>query len=1154
LQRRDQFLQGLLELHRLKDPGAQRSTWRSSLASLAQACADDQPSPLDGLAPKPFAESMRSALALGFADDLGWLSPAAAAAALYEIAAALPAGVEKKDLGRRVLQRLQEGDAATFVALATRMALGTGKGLGGDGMRARVALVVALPARHGVRIDTLALALVARRELARAWVGAPAQESLADRKLAGRLLEQAARAAVRRAAEDDERSIGAFRGEAVAHAWRRLLDDREPAVWRHVAVARGLLAYHAPQHLDAIEQGLRPELSPTEWRRAATSAVAFGAVRPEQSLKLVREMLGRGLLKRDPGVAAALIWGIPAAAEVEPEMTEELLEDLFTEADPLIMAEALGEILPQGPGGAFGQRAVHGLLDLLGKAAPTSKLTGEVDDGAVALRARIIAGLRPRDEREPTIHERLGDALECFVEKGARAAYQSALEALEAVEGGLAALETLGDSASTSALARRASFAALRDIGVGLLDDGLLRDLLLLGVRGDVQRSIAAHEQGLDRLSRWLLEREQTPTPRSAPVQHRLLRMERLRAVLRLADARGGDEHGDAAVAQAIQARRFRLASLMLRHLVTRPPPVLHRTIAAAFSRAIDALLRDDSIDIADILLVIAQRGLAPEDLRMIFEASMHGDLRAALQAYLALQTALDAADGSSSALSGEFALHPGLLSGEFSLAGSPSSPPGNIVVTQITGSPAARKVEALRAFARDLEVDASVRVEALRGALFRLGRALNRLLNAPSLSVAAGSGSQETSPVRELERALDSLAQLCLGARQRLDDRPADALPSVPSLSLSSAIDAVLRGADTDGLVFAVASAREELAMGLPPVFVDIIASALEPLMTLPQVASHTQAAPAPAPVEKALPAWLPRRRTLGGFYVVRPLGSGAGGTVFVVRRIEDRHNEKAEHFALKVPDYDGNAARSLSEEQFLQLFREEATALLGLPGHPNLAKFVTFDLAARPKPILVMELVEGLALERLLQTGKLTVQPVLDILDGVLAGLEAMHSAGIGHLDVKPSNVILRGGRTPVLVDFGLSGRHIRPGCATLPYGAPEVWGLHLDGHSPTPPPVDIYAAACMAFEMLTTHDLFDGPSEMAIISLHLHSDGWPGPLRRLRQDPGLAPLADALNAALRRHPAQRSTAAQLRTSLRSLAGQLRDRPWPLRLPPAA
>jgi hypothetical protein len=1140
----------LIELHRLKDAGAQRSAWRSSLASLAQACADDQPSPLDGLAPKPIAESLRSALALGFVDDLGWLSPSASAAALYEIAAALPAGAEKREVGRRVLQRLLEGDAATFIALATRMALGSGKGLGGDGVRARVALVMALPARLGVRADSLALALVSRRELARAWVGASALESLPDRRLAGRLLEQAARAAVRRATDDDERALGAFRGEAVAQAWRRLLDDREPAVWRHVATARGLLAHHAPQHLDAIEQGLRSDLSPTEWRRAATSAAAFGAFRPDQSLRLLRDALARGLLKRDPGVASAIIWGLLAAAEVEPEMAEELLEDLFTEADPSILAESLGEILPFGPGGGFGERAAVGLLDLMGKLTPSSRLTGEADDGAVALRARVIMGLKPREEREPTLHERLGDALEAFVNHGARAAYQSALEALEAVEGGLTALEGLSSEGTESALARRASFAALRDISVGLLEDGILRDLLLLGARGDVQRSIGAYEQGLDRLSRWLLEREQTPTPRGGPVLHRVLRMERLRGLLRLADARSGDEHGDTGLSQAIQARRFRLASLMLRHLVTRPPPVLHRTIAAAFARALDALLRDDSVDVADVLLLIAQRNLGTEDIRMIFEASMHGDLRTALQAYLGLQAALESVDGPGS-MSGEFSLQGGLLSGEFSLAASPSSPPGSIVVTQITGTPAVRKVEALRAFARGLEVDASVRVEALRGALFRLGRALHKLLSAPSLSVAAGVGTTELSPVRELEIALNTLAQLSLGARQRLDDRGSEVRAALPDLSLASAIDAVLRGADSDGLVFAVASAREELALGLPPLLVDITASALEPLMTLPLVASDKRSIPAPVLTEKALPAWLPRRRTLGGFYVVRPLGSGAGGTVFVVRRIEDRHNEQAEHFALKVPDYNGNAARSLSEEQFMQLFREEATALLGLPGHPNLARFVTFDLAARPKPILVMELVEGLSLERLLQTGKIAVKVVVDILDGVLAGLEAMHSAGIGHLDVKPSNVILRGGRTPVLVDFGLSGRNIRPGCATLPYGAPEVWGLHLEGWTFTPPPVDVYAAACMAFEMLTTHDLFDGSSETALISLHLHSDGWPAPLQRLRQDPALRPLAEALAAALRRHPGQRSTAPQLRAALRSSTNHLLDRPWPLRLP---
>lgn len=1152
MQRRDQFLQGLLELHRLKDPNSQRSAWRSSLASLAQACADDQPSPLDGLNPKLIAESLRSALALGFVDALDWLSPPAAAAALYEIAAVLPVGPEKRDLGRRVLHQFQEGDAASFVALATRMALGAGKGLGGDNVRARMALVMALPVRYGVKVDTLALALVSRRELARTWVGATAQESLADRKLSGRLLEQAARAAVRRAAEDDERALGTFRNETVAQTWRRLLNDREPAVWRHIAIARGLIAYHAPQHLDAIEQGLRPELSPTEWRRAATSAVAFGAVRPEQSLQLVRGLLAHGLLKRDPGIVTALLWGLPAAAEVEPEMAEELLDDLFTEADPLLLAETLEEILPQGPGGTFGDRAIHALHDLLGKTAPSSRLTGDSDDGAVALRARIIVGLKPREEREPMLSERIHDAMEIFAQQGARHAYQAALEALESMEGSLAALEGLSNGTSENSLTRRTSFAALRDISAGLLEDGLLRDLLLLGARGDIQYSISAYEQGLDRLGRWLLEREQIPTPRSAPVQHRTLRMERLRALLRLADARGGDEHGDATVTQAIQSRRSRIVALMLRHLVTRPPPILHRTVAAAFARAIDALLRDGGLDIADILLIIAQKGLSLDDLQMIQEASMHGDFRSALQAYTALLTAIESAEGSS-AYSGEFTLHPSMLSGEFSLQLG-SSPPGSIQVSQLSENPANRKVDALRSFARNLEVDASVRIEAFRGALFRLSRALNRLLQASSLSVAAGVGASETSPIHELEIAISSLFQLNLGARQRLEDRPSDTHLPTPSLSLASAVDTVLRGADSDGLVFAIASVREELALGLPPVLVDIIASALEPMMTLPITAPEKNQTTTPVSTEKILPAWLPRRRTLGGFYVVRSIGSGAGGTVFVVRRIEDRHNERAEQFALKVPDYDGNAARSLSEDQFLQLFREEATALLGLPGHPNLARFVTFDLAARPKPILVMELVEGLSLERLLQAGKISVLSVLEILDGVLAGLEAMHLAEIGHLDVKPANVILRSGRVPVLVDFGLSGRHIRPGCATLPYGAPEVWGFHIDGWMPRPPPVDTYATACMAFEMLTSYDLFDGTSETAIIALHLHSDGWPPMLKRLNQDPLLRPLAETLAAALRRHPGQRSSATQFRAALRTLAPSLRDRPWPLRLPPIA
>ena len=46
-----------------------------------------------------------------------------------------------------------------------------------------------------------------------------------------------------------------------------------------------------------------------------------------------------------------------------------------------------------------------------------------------------------------------------------------------------------------------------------------------------------------------------------------------------------------------------------------------------------------------------------------------------------------------------------------------------------------------------------------------------------------------------------------------------------------------------------------------------------------------------------------------------------------------------------------------------------------------------------------------------------------------------------------------------SPVLVDFGLAGRHLRPGCGTANYGAPEIWGT---GDRSRAIPADVYAFA--------------------------------------------------------------------------------------------
>jgi serine/threonine protein kinase len=252
-----------------------------------------------------------------------------------------------------------------------------------------------------------------------------------------------------------------------------------------------------------------------------------------------------------------------------------------------------------------------------------------------------------------------------------------------------------------------------------------------------------------------------------------------------------------------------------------------------------------------------------------------------------------------------------------------------------------------------------------------------------------------------------------------------------------------------------------------------------------------------------------------------------------------------------IPIPDYSAAAARTLSEAEFLQMFRSEASALIALPHHPNLAHFITFDAGTRPKPILVMELVEGATFEHVIQARALEMSRAIAILDDVLAGLEAMHAVGVGHLDVKPSNILLRarGGKPgqAVLVDFGLAGRHVRPGCATGAYGAPEVW-VPPENAEASPLAVDIYAFGCVAYEALTGRVLFSAQDEVAQIGVHLAHDGSPDPIRALSLRAEHAALAELIFSTLRRDPHKRPNVVEVRTTLQRLGKDLARLRWPL------
>ena len=205
------------------------------------------------------------------------------------------------------------------------------------------------------------------------------------------------------------------------------------------------------------------------------------------------------------------------------------------------------------------------------------------------------------------------------------------------------------------------------------------------------------------------------------------------------------------------------------------------------------------------------------------------------------------------------------------------------------------------------------------------------------------------------------------------------------------------------------------------------------------------------------------------------------------------------------------------------------------------------------------------GPSLERVIDKRELSVPFAFRILDGVGAGLQAMHESGIGHLDVKPGNIILRESHglsssrlvsqeaitaAPVLVDFGLAGRKVRPGCASPYYGAPEVWVSETAGLTAEPAPADVYSFCCLAFELLVGRRLFQGDSLPAVVAAHFAHDGAPPGLGALRgwRPALLLHSADALEAGLRANPRKRVAIAEVRAELARVEPLLRQESWPL------
>lgn len=176
-----------------------------------------------------------------------------------------------------------------------------------------------------------------------------------------------------------------------------------------------------------------------------------------------------------------------------------------------------------------------------------------------------------------------------------------------------------------------------------------------------------------------------------------------------------------------------------------------------------------------------------------------------------------------------------------------------------------------------------------------------------------------------------------------------------------------------------------------------------------------------------------------------------------------------------------------------FIRKFRSEAQAAAVLT-HPNIVN--VFDVGDDEGVYyIVMELIEGITLkEYISKKGKLSIKEATSIAIQVSMGLEAAHSHGIVHRDVKPQNIIISMDGKVKVTDFGIaraaSSNTISSNVmGSVHYSSPEqVRGGYSDEKS------DIYSLGITLYEMVTGKVPFDGDTTVAIAIKHLQEEMVP------------------------------------------------------------
>jgi eukaryotic-like serine/threonine-protein kinase len=203
-----------------------------------------------------------------------------------------------------------------------------------------------------------------------------------------------------------------------------------------------------------------------------------------------------------------------------------------------------------------------------------------------------------------------------------------------------------------------------------------------------------------------------------------------------------------------------------------------------------------------------------------------------------------------------------------------------------------------------------------------------------------------------------------------------------------------------------------------------------------------------------------------VGAYVIVRELGRGGMGTVFLAERADGQFEKQV---AIKILN------RGADTAEILRRFQAERQILARLD-HPNIARLLDAGTTDDGLPYFIMDYIVGAPVTRFAVAQRLSTRQRLDLFLKICAAVEFAHRNLVVHRDIKPSNILANAEAEPKLLDFGIAKilakdedaaqltkeaqQHLTPICAS-----PE----QAKG-DPITVATDIYSLGALLYEMLS------------------------------------------------------------------------------------